>query len=101
MRNRSASSKNARNIAQGPSSGSRRRGRSPASRLIEPDVEIAKDAGRDAPDVSVAERDGVVLADAALPLAGMDLVVCRVHQEGQRHLEGVGDLMPVEGELET
>ena len=54
-------------------------------------MEVAHDSGGDAPDVPLAERHRVVFPDAALPFAHVKLVVVRVHEEGERHLEGVGD----------
>src|SRR4051812_12233837 len=76
-------------------------GRPHASRFIEPDIEIAKDACRDPPDVTLSERNGIILPDRAAPLAGVELVVRGIEQEGERHLEGLRDLVGVERQAEA
>src|SRR5438132_4739565 len=74
-----------------PSSGAR-------SLSINPFVQIPQNPRGHAPDVTLAEWHGVVLALHALPVAAVQAVVAYVHQEGERHLEGVGDLALVEHE---
>src|SRR5438128_11564677 len=53
----------------------------PASRFIEPDIELAKDSRRHAPDVALAEGDRIVLADHSAPLPRMNLVLRRIEPE--------------------
>src|SRR5579872_4513399 len=59
-------------------------------------IEVAKYAGRDAPDVTILVRDGVILADDALPIAALALMVFGLHQKVERHFEGLADFRPVE-----
>src|SRR4029077_206139 len=67
---------------------------------VDPVVEIAHDARGDAPDITVAERHGVIFALDAFPFAAAALVIFRGHQKVERHFEGLGDLARIERERE-
>src|SRR5262249_16466349 len=71
-------------------------GGKPFSRLIDPFVQIAQNTRGHTPDITLTERHGVVFPCHALPVAAVQRVVLRVHQEGERYLEGVGDLRLVD-----
>src|SRR5262245_29419994 len=60
--------------------------------------QIPQDARGDAPDIALAERHRVIGALDPLPVALEVLVIERLHQDIERHLEGVGDLARVERE---
>jgi hypothetical protein len=68
---------------------------------INPLIEIAQNAGGDAPDVTRAEGDRIIGAVEALPFAAVLLVVRRLHQKGERHLERLVHLAAAEHERET
>src|SRR5580700_9716889 len=59
-------------------------------------VEVAQDTGSHAPNVALRELHRIVFADDALPVAAVQRVILRVHQEGERHLEGLVDLGMIE-----
>ena len=54
-------------------------------------VQIPQDARGDAPDVALAERNGVIPSRHALPIAAVQRVVLCIHEESERHLERLGD----------
>ena len=54
-----------------------------------------------APDVTLGERHRVIGALHAAKFLGVDLVVLGIHQERQRHLEGVVHLAFVDRQLEA
>ena len=60
--------------------------------LVHQRIEIADHAGRRTPDVAPLPGHRIVIASPALPVARMALMVLRVHQEGERHLEDVRHL---------
>src|SRR4051794_20041000 len=62
-------------------------------------IQIPQDPRRHAPDIALAERHLVIMARDALPVAAFARVVRLVHHEGERHLEGVGDLARVDAQL--
>src|SRR5262245_55903309 len=62
-------------------------GKTTLRRLIDALVQIPQDARGHAPDVTLAERHGVVLALDAFPVAAVQCVVLDVHQEAERHFE--------------
>src|SRR6185503_3729212 len=68
---------------------------------VNPIVQIAQYTRRHAPDVALAEGDGIIVPRHALPVAHMALHVGLIHQERQRHLEYVVDLRGVEREREA
>src|SRR5579885_38420 len=68
---------------------------------INPLVQVPQNARRYAPDVSLAESDGVIMPRKTLPFTRMALDVRLIHEEGKRHLEGAIDLAHVELELEA
>src|SRR5262249_2455457 len=61
-----------------------------ASPPINPLVQVPQNPRGHPPNVALAERHGVVLPCHTLPVAAVERVVLRVHQEGKRDLEGVG-----------
>src|SRR5918993_1325123 len=72
-----------------------------ASAAVESFVQASDDAGRHAPYVAIAEWNCIVTALPTLPGAGVEFVAARVHQETERHLEGIVHLRRVEREREA
>src|ERR1700738_5117352 len=68
---------------------------------IDPFVEYPQDARGRAPDVALRERHRIVRALHAAKFLAVDLMVQWVHQERQRHLEGVVDLRLVDVQCKT
>src|SRR5215207_4083983 len=80
---------------------SRSRSGSDGSCEIDPLIQYAQDAGGRAPYVTLGERHGVIGTLHAAEFLGMDLMVLGIHQERQRHLEGVNHLAFVDRQLEA
>ena len=59
---------------------------------INPFVQIAQNPRRHAPDIALAEIDGVVVPRDALPVACIALHIVLVHDIGERHFETRVDL---------
>src|SRR5258708_7227131 len=67
---------------------------------IDPLIQDAKDSRGRAPDITLGKRHRVIEALHAAEFRAVDLVVRRIHQEGERHLESVIDLAFVDPEFE-
>src|SRR5262249_22835136 len=70
-----------------------------ASPPINPLVQVPQNPRGHPPNVALAERHGVVLPCHTLPVAAVERVVLRVHEEGERDLEGVGAFALAQHEL--
>src|ERR1700737_579530 len=66
-----------------------------------PLVEYAQDPRRCAPDIALRIRHGVISALHAAEFLAVQLMVRRIHQKGQRHLEGIVDLAVVDAQRKT
>src|SRR6266700_33363 len=66
-----------------------------------PLVERAQDARGRAPDIALRIRHRVIGALHAAKFLAVHLVVRRIHQEGQRHLEGIDDLAMVDAQCKA
>src|SRR5262245_24165957 len=74
--------------------------RSDESSNVEPLVEVTQNTSSHTPDVVLAERHRVKLADDASKFAAAALMVARVHQKRERHFERFNDLGGIECKLE-
>src|ERR1700704_3864582 len=66
-----------------------------------PFIERAQNSRSRAPDVALRERHGIVRTLHAAKFLAVDLVVRRIHQERERHLEGIVDLGMIDAQFEA